>query len=44
MAEYYSALLIIEVALHIFLVALGISTNITRQTTHKSYCIYILAG
>lgn len=44
MIENYSALPIIEVTLHIFLVALGISANITRQATHKSYCVYILAG
>lgn len=44
MIENYSALPIIEVALHIFLGAMGISANITGQPTHKSYCIYSCKG
>lgn len=44
MIENYSALPIIEVSLHIFHVAKGISANIIRQAAHKSYCICILAA
>lgn len=42
MIENDSALPIIEVTLHICLLALGISGNITKRATHKSYSIYIL--
>lgn len=41
--ENYSALPIIEVALHILLVTVGISANITRLTRHKSLCVYMFS-
>lgn len=44
MIENYSALPIIEVTHHIFIVALGISANITIYAIHKSYCVYSLAA